>query len=115
MTVAQGANKLKRYPLPFYVFQKGPGTQTIVERVVEVLSDKVAIGFGLDDALVSESIGNVGQGLSLIFKNPRQSRISGEAGRTDVEAYVRMIFCLYSSSGIGAYGLTNTLARTIPS
>lgn len=65
MAVAQSTEKLERYPFLFYVLEEGPRTQAIVERVVEVLADQVAVGLGLDNSLVPEGIWNVGEKLAL--------------------------------------------------
>lgn len=65
MAVAQSTEKLERYPFLFYVFEERPRTQAIVQGIVEVLADKVAVGLGLDNSLVSEGVRDVGEKLAL--------------------------------------------------
>lgn len=67
VAVAQGAEELKRQPFSFYVLEERSCAQAIVEGVVEVLSDEVPVGLGLDNALVSESVRDIGEGLSFTW------------------------------------------------
>lgn len=67
VAVAQGAEKLKCKPFSFYVFEERSCAQAIVKGVVEILSDEVAVGLGLDNALVSKSVRDIGEGLSFTW------------------------------------------------
>jgi hypothetical protein len=53
MAIAQSAKQLEGQPFLLYIFQKWSSAQAVVERAVKELADKVAVGFGLDDALES--------------------------------------------------------------
>lgn len=67
VAVTQGAEKLKCQPFSFYVFEERPCAQAIVKGVVEILSNEVTIGLGLDNALVSERVRDISEGLSFTW------------------------------------------------
>lgn len=72
VAVAQSAEQLEREPFPFYVLEEGPCAQAIIERIVEVLSDEVPVRLGLDDSLVTQGVGYVGESFSLPYQSTVQ-------------------------------------------
>jgi hypothetical protein len=67
MTVSQSAQQLEGQPFLLYVFQERSRAQAVVEGVVEVLANQVAICLGFDDSLVCKGIRYVLQLLPLSY------------------------------------------------
>ncbi|KAI3480685.1 hypothetical protein L1887_57164 [Cichorium endivia] len=65
VSFAHGVQKLEGDPSLFDRAEEGSGADAVVQVAVKPLTDKVACTFGLDDFLVGEHVGDIGQRLAL--------------------------------------------------
>jgi hypothetical protein len=68
MAVTEAAKQLKCKPFLLDIFKERSSTHAIIDRAVEVLSNKESVGLRLDYPLIRKSVRYICQSFSFLYK-----------------------------------------------